>query len=309
MTKITEEQIDNYHSGRMSDSEMAEFNKAIESDPSVKAESDFQSDIVNGLKEYRKLELKSRLDAINVGPTWIEFAQQSALMKSFGGVVIASLIGTGIYFYGEKPEIVEYDQDATVEAQEVESIEFVWQLGEEEKENTETQLIEKPVVTNISKVDENQVAKEEEIVSQDLVADESNTVSDVLEVKEVYKPSFEAPNAEAVGEDAAFETTGLDEIPATDNGDVTENSIDVLSEITKSSTIKYKYYDGKLFLNGAFDKAPYEILEINSKSGRRIYVYYLGSYYKVGNADKLTELPKVTNPQVIDELKTLRENK
>ena len=62
-------------------------------------------------------------------------------------------------------------------------------------------------------------------------------------------------------------------------------------------------------MNGDFDKAPYEILEINSASGRRIYVYYLGTYYQVGTTDKLIELPAVKDQDVIKELKLIRENK
>ncbi len=314
MTKLTNEQLDNYHSGRMSESEMADFNKLLESDPALKAENDFQSDIINGLKEYRKLELKSRLDAINVGPTWIEFAQQSALMKSFGGVIIASLIGTGIYLYGERTEDIASDELATVEAQEVESIDFVWSLGEEEDSNsTQSVELEKPQELPVHAVAQNSKTEESVIsettdTSDNLVVEDLESTSEAKQ-EEVYKPSFEAPNAESISDETEFETTGLDEIPSSTSNVISENSIDVRSEITKSSIIKYKYYDGKLFLNGAFDKAPYEILEINSASGRRIYVYYIGSYYKVGNADKLTELPKVTNTDVINELKMLRENK
>ncbi len=300
MTKLTKDQIDNYHSGRMSESEMTDFENILESDPALKAESDFQSDIVSGLKEYRKLELKSRLDAINVGPTWIEFAQQSALMKSMGGVIVASIIGTGIYFYGERPEIQKSDLPATVQAQEIESIEFMWNLGQEEAQvSTKLERPAKPKsVENIDQVQVLEVAESR---------DENETV-EVATTKEVFTPSFEAPNAESIEEDSDFTTTGLDEIPNTTENS-SEQPIDVETEISKSSIIKYKYYDGKLFLNGDFNKAPYEILEINSSNGRRIYVFYLGSYYRVGMADKLTELPKVTNTETLNELKLLRENK
>lgn len=302
MTKLTQEQIDNYHAGKMNQPEMADFERTLESDPAVRAESDFQSDIVSGLKEYRKLELKSRLDAINVGPTWFEFAQQSTLMKSLGGVIVASLIGTGILIYGEKPETQDLDQLATVEAPNSESFDFVFDLGEE-KEN-KSLVLEKP----------SEAPKEtfqEEIVDNTTEAStvETSTKEDATEKAEVFKPAFEAPNADLVEEETEFSTTGLDEIPDNSNSDISNDPIDVQSEISKNSTIKYKYYDGKLFLNGNFDKAPYEILEINNAKGRRIYVYYLDKYYKVGIADKLTELPQVTNPVVIKELKLLRENK
>lgn len=302
MTKQQLEQIDKYHSGRMSESEMASFEKQLESDPALKAESDLQSDIVGGLKEYRKLELKARLDAINVGPTWMEFMGQSALMKSMGGVIVASLIGTGIYLYGEQDEQVESGATVTINAPVAESIEYVWELGQEEPDNTTNTTLEKPEIAN-------EPAMETKLEVQ--VADQSAREEQVVinEDKEVFKPSFEAPAVANVEEDSKFQSEGLDELSETTNTTASEDPIDVETENNRSKTIKYKYYDGKLFLSGDFDKSTYEILEINSASGRRIYVYYIDTYYKVGTTDRLTELPAVKDQDVIKELELLRENK
>ena len=302
MTNQQLEQIDKYHSGRMSESEMASFEKQLESDPALKAESDLQADIVGGLKEYRKLELKARLDAINVGPTWMEFMGQSALMKSMGGVIVASLIGTGIYLYGEQDEQVESGATVTINAPVAESIEYVWELGQEESDNSTNTTLEKPEIAN-------EPAMETKLEVQ--VADQSAREEQVVinEDKEVFKPSFEAPAVANVEEDSKFQSEGLDELSETTNTTASEDPIDVETENNRSKTIKYKYYDGKLFLSGDFDKSTYEILEINSASGRRIYVYYIDTYYKVGTTDRLTELPAVKDQDVIKELELLRENK
>ena len=281
---------------------MASFEKQLESDPALKAESDLQADIVGGLKEYRKLELKARLDAINVGPTWMEFMGQSALMKSMGGVIVASLIGTGIYLYGEQDEQVESGATVTINAPVAESIEYVWELGQEESDNSTNTTLEKPEIAN-------EPAMETKLEVQ--VADQSAREEQVVinEDKEVFKPSFEAPAVANVEEDSKFQSEGLDELSETTNTTASEDPIDVETENNRSKTIKYKYYDGKLFLSGDFDKSTYEILEINSASGRRIYVYYIDTYYKVGTTDRLTELPAVKDQDVIKELELLRENK
>ncbi|WP_425390902.1 hypothetical protein [Ekhidna sp.] len=302
MTNLQQEQIDQYHSGLMNESEKASFEKQLEADPALKAESDLQSDIINGLKEYRKIELKSRLDAINVGPTWMEFVGQSTLMKSMGGVIVASVIGTGIYFLGDKNEAVETTTQVEVDAPVTESIEYVWNLGAE-KEEVSNKELEKPQI--------NQKAVIAEKVEETVVSRPPSSTEELANVdqNETFKPSFEAPTVDDVTEETKFEATGLDELPETTETVAKEDPIDVETEISKSSTIKYKYYDGKLFLNGDFDKAPYEILEINSASGRRIYVYYLGTYYKVGITDRLTELPVVKDQDVINELQLIRENK
>lgn len=290
----------------MSDKEIADFERQLESDPSLKVESNFQSDIVNGLKEHRKLELKSRLDAINVGPTWMEFAQQSTLMKSLGGVIVASLVGTGIYFVAEKPESTEEQATISIDAPIAESTEYVLDLGKIEEEAKSNELEIPEELNDVSSKEEvKEILQSEDQQSKLIVeaAEEEN------KAKEAFKPSFEAPTVGSVEEENQFASSGLDEISENTASSTTNNPIDVTHENSNSSTIKYKYYDGKLFLKGDFDKAPYEILEINSSAGRRIYVHYLGSYYKVGVTDRLTELPIVKDSKVVEELNLLRGNK
>lgn len=303
MTNQQLEQIDKYHSGRMSESEMASFEKQLESDPALKAVSDLQADIVDGLKEYRKLELKARLDAINVDPTWMEFIGQSALMKSMGGVIVASIIGTGIYFLGEKDEQTKAGTPVTINAPTNESLEYVWELGQEEADNSVNLALDKPEIAKESAMEEKSDVQgvEEQLAREEQVA--------IKDDKEVFKPSFEAPAVADVEEESKFKSAGLDELPGTSKTNGSENPIDVETENNRSNIIKYKYYDGKLFLSGDFDKSTYEILEINSASGRRIYVYYIDTYYKVGTTDRLIELPVVKDKDVIKELELLRENK
>ncbi|MEO9869594.1 hypothetical protein [Ekhidna sp.] len=301
MTNLQQELIDKYHSGLMSDSEMATFRAEVDADPSIKSEFDLQADIVNGLKEQRKIELKARLDAINVGPTWIEFVQQSALMKSLGGVMVASIIGTGIYFLGEKEN---ENTSITITAPQTTSPEYVWELGNENVPVNNTKLEKLETGETIAQNTHEQIIKK--IASQN---DTEETVEESNQVADSFQPEFEAPSVENIEDEKQFNSLDLDKLPENTAASENDDPIDVQTRITKSNTIKYKYYDGKLFLNGDFDKAPYEILEINSSTGRRIYVYYLDNYYKVGIADKFIELPLVKNNEVVTELNLIRANK
>lgn len=295
------EQIDNYHSGRMTPEEVIAFEKELATNPELKAESDLQREVVNGLKEFRKTQLKARLDAIDVTPSWIEFAQQSTLMKSFGGVAVATLIGAGIYFNAERIETPSMDNDIVIDAPNYESPDFVWSLGEEDKNEIVTldPLPEKKKEIPLSKPVEEKTPQ----TMTNVVAEEVKTE------KKEFTPDFNAPNAKSIQDEEALKTASLDELPQKQAVAVNNDPIDVKTEITKSLDVKYKYYDGKLFLTGDFDRAPYEILEINSASGRRIYVKYLDKYYQVGVTDQLTALPEVTDTAVIEELKLLRQNK
>ena len=286
-----QEKIDLYHSGRMNPEEASSFESELASDPSLTAESDFQSDIINGLKEYRKTQLKARLDAIDVSPVWFDFVQQSALLKSFGGVAVATLIGAGVYFVSE-PKKDTSSEAILIDAPEPYSLDLSWQIIPAEitkKENPK--LISVPEV------------KEEAIVEETVVVTEVEEAA-----TETFNPVFEAPIAKEIEDEEALKTSNLDNLPETSDK-VASKPIKVDYESTGALSIKYKYYDGKLFLSGDFDKAPYEILEINSADGRRIYVKYLDKFYRVGITDRLTTLPEVKNQSVIEELKLLRQNK
>ena len=313
MTPHQQEQIDNYHSGLMSEKESAAFESDLNADPSLKAESDFQSDIINGLKEYRKAELKIRLESINLGPTWGGFIQQSALVKSMGGVVIASLIGGGIYLYGEKETPQSEQKAVSIDGPIAESLTYdVIELGEENSAVEEQNLVldkpslDKPAAETQESAgattleEENAVSKEVTIKSDEKAASSDANVA--------FTPDVAAPDVASIEEGEGFQSSGLDELPENTVIEETNAPIDVKSENRKGA-IKYKYYDGKLFLSGDFKKHTYEILEINSASGRRIYVYYLSEYYRVGITDRLIELPKVTNQKMIDELELIRKNK
>lgn len=304
-----QDKIDNYHSGLMSSEEMVKFESDLTSDPSLKTESDLQGEIIEGLKQYRKSELKARLNAVDLAPSWVEFVQQSTLMKSFGGVAVATVIGAGIYFYGEPVDELPAGADVVVEGPTYESPEFVWSLGDE-KEN-ESAIVKDNKVAQATI--EAPVSKDSKLTSNAAVSSVEAVVSEA-ETKETKKevpftPDFNAPNAKSIEDEEVLKTAVLEELPEKSSTVIANEPIDVKTEITKGLNIKYKYYDGKLFLSGDFDRAPYEILEINSASGRRIYVKYLDKYYQVGVTDRLSNLPQVTDVATIDELKLLRKNK
>ncbi len=294
----------------MSPEEAASFEKELAADPSLKAESDFQSEIINGIKEYRKSQLKLRLDAIDVSPGWFEFAQQSTLVKSFGGIALATAIGSGVYFLADtKEEIpqpkeianIESISDMTVPVYEVPQ--FEWAI--KELETVETKSIKEQVIT---KSETTAIENTSRIEAAPISTQETaSAIEEKLE--ESFTPDFSAPDAGDVSDNSEISSATLDEVT---EGASTKNElqpIEVETKNSKGSKIKYKYYDGKLFLNGNFSKEPYEILEINSANGRRIYLLHLNKYYEVKINDRLSELPEVTDIKLIQELRLIKANK
>ncbi|MEM6736130.1 MAG: hypothetical protein AAGC64_08870 [Bacteroidota bacterium] len=272
------------------------FEEELAGDPSLQAESNFQREIITGLKDYRKAQLKADLDAIDLSPKWFEPIQQSAFLKSLGGVALATLIGTGIYLVVE-PELANSEnQNVVIDAPGEFKVDIDWKI-------VPAVLSEKQMIseTDNALVQSEKSMKEIPRELEDLDIDTINT--------KPFSLTFNAPSAKDVKDDEALKTSALDNLSKKIVPDLDTEPINVNHENTKTLKIKYKYYDGKLFLSGDFDKAPYEILEINSTNGRRIYVKYLEKFYEVGVTDKLTTLPELTDVEVIKELNLLRQNK
>lgn len=293
MNNRLQDKIDLYHAGRLNSEEATLLEMELAKDPSLQSESDFQNEIIDGLKNYRKSELKTRLEAVDISPTWFEFVQQSTLLKSFSGVAVATLVGTGVFFLAE-PVLDEVVDGITIDAPIAEAQQLNWTIEPEEltyKTAPISDKIERIILENST---EPKLKLEQDKESQ----------------SETFDLSFDSPGAEDVKDEDAPEIASLDKLPENNginNKDAEHLRVD--HESVKTLNIKYKYYDGKLFLSGDFDRAPYEILEINSADGRRIYVKYLDTYYKVNTTDRLTALPVVKNVRIIEELNLLRQNK
>jgi len=299
MTEKNSKLIDDYLSGNLNDQQTKLFNEQMAVDPNLSDEFQFQSSVVEGIKEHRKLQLKTRLELVDVSPTFVEFIQGSALVKSFGGLVVASIIATGIYLIGEKYENQTGNQvinDRPVNEQFI----FNWDINEKINfEETSSSSLKAPI-----KITPNQQANKKPYKIIEAKKEEADNEGFT---KEQFLPSVSAPAAFQIN-DEEVKSVKLDEFDVTGTTNSKEE-IEIETELTKSLNIKYKYYDGKLFLSGDFDRAPYEILEINSLNTRKIYINYLGKYYKVETTDKLRSLPEVTDRRVISELNLLKESK
>ena len=262
------ERIEKYNAGSMSANDATLFEKDLATDPSLKAENNFQSDIINGLKEYRKTQLKCRLDAIDITPRWFDFAQQSTLVKSFGGIAVATIVGGGIFLFSDtKEEASELDNKIAIMDMNVpveKTLVFDWNQKDIDSTPSEADPKRSKQMPTA-----NEPARE---ITASLEATTA-VATEVLEEKAQSKfyPNFISPDADDIAE-TELTNVELDEVLVMTSVENVSEPIDIETENTKSSKIRYKYYDGKLFLNGDFNQEPYEILEINSAKGRRIYL-------------------------------------
>ena len=284
--------IEQYASGTISDSDKMMLESEILSNPSLRSEVEFQREMVNGLQQYRKAELKARLDNVPVEVGVMQTLGQSAVVKVAASVGVTALIIGGIYYFSEPAveKVASYERLSPVPLTE----EFE---GDNKLNIKELSRVESPKAPAI--------AKEEEVL-----ADESEVVKKAEEVVPVFdKPSVkEFENEEEfegnpVGEDAKPVVSSPSEI----NMPI---DIEVKSRLSFDNKLQYQFYEEKLYLFGDFGNIPYEILEINSKAGKKLYLYHQGVFFKLSYPTrKVTDLEKVTSGDLIKELNIFRESK
>jgi hypothetical protein len=87
------------------------------------------------------------------------------------------------------------------------------------------------------------------------------------------------------------------------------SSVEINTVLHKKYNFHYNFSHGTLTLYGNFEDVPYEILEINSASGKSFYLNYKDNFYNIINTNNIIPLQPVTNESLINELKIVKGNK
>lgn len=288
------QQIEKYLSGQMSPEEASLFESQLEVNPELQQEMNFQNDVIQGISQYRKLQLKSRLDAVNVSASWWTTLQYSTVAQYIGGTILVALIGGGIYWWADKWAVEEVENTP---------VEVEVPVTDNEPELT---LIPKEETEKVEAV-KTEVSEETTPVKAETVRiEESKTEKPGIKK---FTPNVKVPSAGNVNEEKTFTPDQLP-VPAESTSELEKNKpVDVEVIDTKTSRIRYRYYSGKLFLYGNFTNEPYEILEINSTNGRSIYLYHLNAYYEILPSDKPVGVREIVDEKLIQELSILRKAK
>ncbi len=295
-----EEFVNRYIDNELSDIDRLNFENKLLQDPELREEYNLQSDLINGIKEARRLELKSRLMNIPI---------QTPIYQTIGfkAVAIAGItgLGIGIYFMSAEKDNI--------------------QLSPVDIAQNQISVTENNAVPEIPKaitpIKENKPQKEEKsnIVAQK--KPKSDTLAKNTKIKSkstTVQPKVVEPN---VIQPNIVETFDNEDIEAGDISiDNQDNNLDRIKENVESAveitTIKdrknkfhYKFYENKLFLLGNFNDMPYEILELNSSKGKSYYLFYNENFYKLNSGqEKPAPLIKIENDSLVNELKIIQSN-
>lgn len=305
------ERIASYLDGQMSPDQMQEFEKQLHTDPVLRSEFELQQDIIHTLRDFRKTQLKTRLDQVPVsmGP--------GGLMgiKAAAAIVISGIIGLGTYLYftsqSEEPlsnietiqPMDQLQEDVITEIPDPEVREEVTIDEELGQNQPETETPEADIAVNNTE-ETNQPA----INKGDAPEEESPQVETEKPQPVITSPNLIDPDFDETGIEEPFEVPNatLAQKGITDN-----NIVEVETARKEGEMFHYQYYSGKLYLYGDFRDNPYEILELlNSSSGKRLFLYYNDAYYRIlDNQEEITPLVELTDHGIIEKLEIIQANK
>ena len=99
--------VNSYLDNELPKTERLDFENKLQHDSELKEEYNFQNDIVEGIKETRRLELKSRLSNIPVSTP----IYQTIGFKAIAVASLSTGIGLGVYYLMDKNNIQLSDVD------------------------------------------------------------------------------------------------------------------------------------------------------------------------------------------------------
>ncbi|GJM28141.1 MAG: hypothetical protein DHS20C17_07760 [Cyclobacteriaceae bacterium] len=302
------EQIASYLDGQMNPGEMQQFEKQLHTDPLMRSEFELQQDIIHNLRDFRKTQLKTRLDQVPVGmgPTAM------IGMKAAAALVISGIIGVGTYLYFTTPaedavlvnetELVTESIESTDEPVTVITEALPEVSTDQQETSTKEPLIIEPKIAETKRETVREPVKENTVLpSEEKVPVEEN-IAPVINSPKLMTPILEDTGFE---ESIQIPSAGL----AQDG--LADNSVVAVETARKDADMfHYQYFSGKLYLYGDFRDNPYEILELNSTKGKRLFIYYNGDYYRIiDGQQQITPLEKLTDHDIIKKLEIIQANK
>ena len=277
----------------MSKTEVADFEQMLVQDPLLSSEYSFQQDIINGVKDYRKAELKMRLDHVDVTPGLFQTVAGNTAVQATSVVMLTGVIFVGSYLWVETPERIDLlDFSVSSKTFELTESRFNENLPEE------LPLIELGTFDASNKTDEIAMIKIEDEFEES------------MEIVDPIIPDVVAPELADSGLDENILPEVEESIIITSQGENNINHVEIEIVTTSKRNFRYKFYNNKLFLYGDFNGIPYEILEINNRSGKKLFLYHDSYFFRINdNVTKSSLLRQVTNADLIKELMILKENK
>lgn len=282
--------IEAFFEGNISPADKAMLEAKIKSDPLVRAEFDLQNNIVKGISNARKLELKSRLASIDL-PTSTGILTGSGVKWLAGTVAGVTLFGSVLYWslisFDNSIKPIDIRMNQELAFNQTSLIDFP-QLPKEEIKIEEEKSNEKTLPKARISQENNEVAKEAtaKVQPQSLISYEDDKL-------------FTNQNEEELENIASREIA---------HNRVDKTEIEFFDALKEENSFHYRYYNSKLYLYGDFKKMPYQIIELNDKGKKQLFLSHDENVYIIkDNTTEITELRKLQDEILKTEIQLIVE--
>ena len=304
---ISEEIIDSFVRGELKGSELNSFNNAVAANPQLQEQVAFQKEIVGSINQFRHQQLKNRLNAIAVKPVGV------SLLNSNYAKIAATITALAILLGG----YVLYDNLFTKTnpiVSNTPSSETTTRTNALQSDNSPSNEEVSTTTIEVQKKSKSNTAKSTQVntkaTSVNTVA--SKTVNSSIKTSDSNKESvintdYSDPQMESDnmidGINDNFEMPSM-------NTDGIKSSISapqIKVNIIKENNLGYQFFNNQLFLHGNFSNSTYELLELNNKPSKQLFLYFENNYYElIQGKTKTTPLSPIKDSTVLLQLNQLR---
>lgn len=291
----TIETLDAYLRNKLSGEEREAFEQQLNVDPALKQEYLFQKALVDGIRDARRMQLKTTLNNVPIpGGTW----GSSLTVKGITWLVVAAVTGTLVYYGLTRND----SKPATVATPKVEQVQPTETAPTAKEPQPEVKQDKAPVqnstkTTAVKSSTANDKSTATKVNAND-VPDQKQAQPDI----QVFDPTAELNTEKEESKTASSEKLTTNEKASAPSFDVETNSNN------KKYEFDYQFDQGKLILYGAFEKNLYEILEFFNGTKHTAFLYYKQNFYLLDEQNtKVTPLTAITDPDLLKKLKESRE--
>jgi hypothetical protein len=297
-----EEAIAQYLTRRMSEVERSAFEKKISESPQLAQKIKFEKQIAQGIRNYKKGILKSRLNQLELGPSIVETT--SITTKTIlAGITVIVIVGLS-YFMLTPDEIlvienretmigtdgITEDKNAKISLE----IDTSYVMLSDKKEDERNSSITKDIENTAVKVSTKQSKKESKSDKVILQAEVEVVLPDMDGTEISFDETFDS--LQDFSDDLMKNQAQVNSVI----------ELEVEIEMKKTKKLRYIYVGEKLILIGDFSTSLYQIIEDNMIDEKKLYLYFEQKYYILTETSEKKVLIPVSDIRLLDYLVDLR---
>jgi hypothetical protein len=309
---ISEEIIDSFVRGELKGSELDSFNNAVASNPQLQEQVAFQKEIVGSINQFRHQQLKSRLNAIAVKPVGV------SLLTSNYAKIIATITALAILLGGYAVYDNLYTNTNAIVSNTNSSETTIITSGTStlQSNNSPSNKEVTTTTTEVHKQSKSNTAKSTQVntkaasvnTTATKTADPSRKASESNK-ESVINTDYSDPQMES--DNMIDGINDNFEMPSMNTGGVRSSTSapQIKVNIIKDNNLGYQFFNNQLFLHGNFSNSTYELLELNNKPTKQLFLYFEDNYYElIQGKTKTTPLSPIKDSTVLLQLNQLRIN-